>query len=238
MSGFSDELLMAFADGGLPEAEAARVAAAAAADPALASRIERFRETGRLLGDVFRDTLDEPVPARLVATARGIAVIQGSAAPPAAVAAAPAPLRTARPWRAMAAAASVALAVGAVAGFGAGRGADGPGRLGSTLEAVLEGTPAGGTGNFRVLATHDTEGAGPCRIFAAQTEGLRGLACRTPQGWRLRLAVGGGRDGFTPASGDDALLAEMLDRLQAGPALGAQAEAALLARRWRENPTR
>ena len=62
----SDEQLMAFADGMLEPAEAARVEAAIAADPTLERRLHVFRLTGDGLKPFYDGILDEPVPQRLI----------------------------------------------------------------------------------------------------------------------------------------------------------------------------
>ncbi len=65
MAGFSDEMLMRFADGELDEETSARLEAAVAADDALAARLAVFVQTRLAAGDALRPLLDEPVPAAL-----------------------------------------------------------------------------------------------------------------------------------------------------------------------------
>lgn len=221
-----DDTLMAFADGTLPPAEAERVAAAVDADPALAERLALLAEGRRIAAGAFRDMLHEPVPARLLAAA--------GAAP-----AAPAPPAAAndnprRGWRFAALAAAASLMVGAFLGSWVTGGAPGqdsllPGRV----VAALEGGRAEGVA---VAGTHLVDGGLYCRRFVlAQGAGAtQGLACREPEGWRLRVAVArSGAGDFQPASGDDPVIAEVLERLGAGPALDRAAEAAAQARGWR-----
>lgn len=62
---WSDEVLMAYADGVLPEPEAAAVRAAALAQPEVAARIELFRASRQVLRGTFEPLLREPVPQRL-----------------------------------------------------------------------------------------------------------------------------------------------------------------------------
>src|SRR5579859_449852 len=68
---FSDEILMAYADGELDAATRAAVEAAAAADPQLAQRIAQHRSLRASLRAAFDPVLTEPVPERLLAAARG-----------------------------------------------------------------------------------------------------------------------------------------------------------------------
>ena len=56
-----DEDLMAFVDDELPEAEAAEVAAAIAADPALAARAEAFRRSRALVAEARLRPLTNPM---------------------------------------------------------------------------------------------------------------------------------------------------------------------------------
>lgn len=218
MSGIPDETLMAFADGTLPDEEALRVADAVEADPALAERVRLLAEGRRIAAGAFAAVLAEPVPARLIE----------AAAPPA-----PAPANDNR-WRG-AGTGVMGVALGLAAGL--------------LLAAILPAPPAapglppavvaaldGRGGEVRVAGTWRVEGGAYCRGFEAVEPGgaLRGLACREDGAWRLRIAVGGGAGGlFRPASGEDPLIGEMLERLGAGPALS-EAEAAEAARRgWR-----
>lgn len=88
-----------------------------------------------------------------------------------------------------------------------------------------------------IAGTHLAEGGVYCRRFA-MPEGagtVQGLACREPAGWRLRLAVARNPEGrsFQPAGADDPVIAEVLERLGAGPALDAATEATEAAARRR-----
>ncbi len=107
-----DETLMAYADGALDAAAAARVAARAAGDRDTAARIAMFRQTGAMARAAFAPVLDEPVPARLVAA------IQNTKAPTNLVAFAPKSAARAktRTWAGAAIAASLLLFVGLGAG--------------------------------------------------------------------------------------------------------------------------
>jgi hypothetical protein len=61
----TDQDLMAFADGELSDVDAARVASAVAADPALAARVDAERRLRTMLGGHFAPVAAEPVPETL-----------------------------------------------------------------------------------------------------------------------------------------------------------------------------
>src|SRR3546814_15359621 len=63
-------MLMAFADGELTGPEAEAVAAAIAADPALAEKVAQHRQLRAMLAGAFEPVLDEPLPAGLAALAK------------------------------------------------------------------------------------------------------------------------------------------------------------------------
>jgi anti-sigma factor RsiW len=67
----SDEQLIAYLDGELDAASSREVAAAIAADPALARTAETLVETAAALRVAFDDVLHEPVPEHLLVAARG-----------------------------------------------------------------------------------------------------------------------------------------------------------------------
>jgi len=65
-----DTTLMAYADGALDAAAAARVAAAALARPEIRRRVAAFRTTATLARAAYASVVDEDVPERLVAAVR------------------------------------------------------------------------------------------------------------------------------------------------------------------------
>ena len=62
---YSDEILMAYADGELEEPRRSEVEHAVRADPALAAIVERHRALRRDVFSAFAGVLDEPVPPQL-----------------------------------------------------------------------------------------------------------------------------------------------------------------------------
>jgi anti-sigma factor RsiW len=71
MQKHSDEALIAYIDGELEPAERRHVEAWLEADPTVRQRIEALERSDALVRDAFAEFIDEPVPERLVAAARG-----------------------------------------------------------------------------------------------------------------------------------------------------------------------
>jgi anti-sigma factor RsiW len=65
------ETLLAYADGALADADAARISAALTTDPEAARLVDALRATGALAAAAFDDVIAEPVPPRLLAAASG-----------------------------------------------------------------------------------------------------------------------------------------------------------------------
>jgi anti-sigma factor RsiW len=70
----SDEALVAYVDGELDSAERQHVEAWLAADPAVRDRLAALAQSAELARGAFADIVDEPVPERLIAAARGLPV--------------------------------------------------------------------------------------------------------------------------------------------------------------------
>ena len=66
----TDEMLMAYVDGELGEAQRTAVDSAVAADPALFERLERHRRLRARMGGAFSGVLTEPPPERLADAAK------------------------------------------------------------------------------------------------------------------------------------------------------------------------
>jgi hypothetical protein len=235
---WTDETLMAFADGELGPAEAASVAAAAAADPALAARIEGFRQSRARIAVLRRDT---SVPDALVARIRAL---DSASAPSAAAQVMAFTPRPRAPLWQLPLAACVALLAGLAIGAFLPRtddgAATGPALLAlSGLDEALPALPSGqsatlaGGARLTAISTFETETGDLCReIEIAAPEGATtaAIACRAPAGWetRLALAADGGAGGYAPAGALDTLDA-WLAANGAGTPLSPQDEAARLA---------
>ena len=71
MQKHSDEALVAYLDGELDDAERADVEAWLDVEPAVRDRLLALAESAGLVRNAFADILNEPVPERLIAAARG-----------------------------------------------------------------------------------------------------------------------------------------------------------------------
>jgi hypothetical protein len=242
---FSDETLSAYADGELDAATRAAVEAAMASDPQLAQRIAKYRALRARLQQAFAPVVAEPVPERLLASARGASarqrpsnVIELQKQPRA---------RWSWPqWGAMAA----SLVIGALLGPLLLRSPTGNapvdtrsgpmlahGMLERALSEQLASTqPAAAP--VQVGVSFRARSGAYCRTFVMHDESqLAGLACRERSAWRVetlaRTDSGPTGAGLRPAgSALPPAVAGTLDELIAGEPLDAAAEAAARARGW------
>lgn len=200
MNTVSEQRLLAWLDGELDEDEAAEVARAVAADPALAERARRERTLRDKLRAAFAPVVDEALPQRLLAT------LGMAEQTPAADNVVPLRPRSAvqrvRGWRWpewTALAASVFLGVLVGAQFLRSP-AHGPVRMqngvlvaGSDLAEVLDDKLAAEARPDDALAvglSFRDDAGGYCRTFTAQgAQPLGGLACRSGDAWRV-VALG------------------------------------------------
>jgi hypothetical protein len=233
-----DLTLMAFVDGELAPAERARVESALAADPHLRARAEALRGTRTAARDAFPIAVD-PLDAVLAARIRA-----GAAPGRRFVFVPPFAARLRRPalWTGLAMA-------GFAAGIGVGWLAPGPtsgglvlqpgGRIADgALTRVLDtrraadGADADGR---RVPLTFRAVDGQWCRTFAADADGVAGLACREDGHWQARVVTPwvAPAPGLRTASADTPpiILAEV-DALIRGQTLDAAAEADLLVAGW------
>lgn len=246
---FTPEQLMAYADGELPAAEAARIREAAQHDAALAQRIAGFTRTGRALSASFAGKLAEPVPEHLLALL----------AAPAEQSPRVQSLRPAKKplvpegsrWWPMALAAGIALAIGLSINLPRGTSTEPAGLLLAGLPAdaagvskLLDITPSGEPATLQVAqqqyellptASYRSAGGQWCREFTASdvTHGgeTYALACREEGRWAVQLAtaashVGALQDeGYFPAGAEPAGSARKV--------LDSAAERAAIAAGWR-----
>ena len=232
------EELAAFADGELTEADKARVAAAVAADAALARELEAHRALKIRLAGHFAPRLDEPVPDRLklllggapVASEDGAQVIDfGSAREK----------RNARRllpawgWSGGAIAASlvavVALTLNNQGGEARGDYADT--RLATVLDEQL--TAQSAANGTQILLSFRNGTGEYCRAYSSRTES--GIACRDETGWRMQAVGAAGQNSnteFRMAGSKAEILAAAKD-LATGEPLNAEQEVAARASGWR-----
>lgn len=256
MRTYTDEQLVAYADGELTPDEARAIAAAAQADGQLARRIAQFTESRRLLADTFARHLQEPVPQRL------LDVLREDGEPKVV------PLRPRQPaarphrsnWMPMALAASVtfvALGVGLLAGRGWERIGTAPltvagmpqdaAALRHALQTLASGEVLSGESSgthYEVVPTASLRlpSGEYCREFEssvatqAGTQRARGLACRGAEGvWDMRTlasiaadAPSGAGENYQPAAGGGTDWAGTQDAHRLTPA----EEQALIGRGW------
>ena len=194
----SDETLMAYADGELDAATRASIDAAMLQDPDIAKRVARHRALRKAMQGAFSGVLEEPVPERLIAAARG-----QNTAPKGAVV----ELTLAREavrrksslrsgWQPAAMAASLALGVGL--GFLAWQGRSGLIQQGSdggllaraALAEVLSTELSDDRSPALVATTHlsfRAKSGAYCRTFSLTgTDASSGLACREGNDWKIK----------------------------------------------------
>lgn len=242
---FSDESLMAYADGELDAETARRVETALRTDPDLADRLAIFTGTRDILARAASERPLDPVPEALMERLRATL---DSAKDPSATATVTdlTKVRASRGgWHPAALAASLALAVGLAGGYYAARiaapdaaalqvallRAEG---LEPALSQLLSGEerqlPAG---LLRVIVSFRDDRDALCREYELDVTGgktLLAVTCREGVAWETRLAIAaeaGDDTGYAPAASLDTLEGYLM-AIGAGPALGLEEEAELL----------
>ena len=248
MMRFTDETLMAFADGELDAGTRHEVELAMRVDPVLAAKVQQHILLRRDVFRAFARTLDEPVPQRLrqaassspkvvhldsVRAARKPVVIET-------------PHRWSWPeWGAIAA----TLVVGVLAGtlglhsvqgettFASG-GSNGTltarGKLDTALTRQLASAPPAAGSAITIGVSFVAKEGQYCRTFAVG--GAAGLACRSGGQWTIPVLTdsGGGAAGAYRQAGS-AMPPAVLDAVDAravGPSLDAKGEQAAAQRGW------
>jgi hypothetical protein len=193
---YDDETLMAYADGELDAAQRAAIGEAAERDPELARRIELHRALRAEVSGAFATVLDEPVPERLVATARGRASPGNVLRFPQRTMRAPGAAWRGREWGAMAA--SLALgaliswklfAPGEAAFMSAGGGAlVARGELATALDQQLASTQRR-ENTVLIGLTFKARDGNFCRSFTLRATHTAGLACRVGADWQIPVTA-------------------------------------------------
>lgn len=230
------EQLAAWVDGELDEADAAAIAAAVAANPALAEEAAKLRALREQLSAHFAPILDQPVPDRLTAlftAGSGTAeVVDFTAARQRAEANAARLLWTSHWLRygGPAIAAALVLAVVLRAPGAEGNYAQGP--LVAALDNQL-GANQPADAPVRMLLSFANAKGELCRGYAGATES--GLACRDNTGWRFERKFAGSAGTSTDyrQAGSEAELMAAIQDLTQGEPLDAAGEAAAKAKGWR-----
>jgi hypothetical protein len=235
MSSFSDETLMAYADGELDEKTSAAVARAIEIDGELAARVRQHRSLRVDVFAAFAPIVEEAVPARLDAAAAGVVDLQAARA---ARLKQPTRRRWEWPeWGALAATLLVGVLAGSVghqrlSGDAASApvvGADGAlfahGPLATALSEQLAGAGPSALG-IRIGVSFVGNDGNYCRSFV-MGQGA-GLACRQGERWQLPLMaqVDKTASGAYQQAGSalPAAVSDAIDARIAGQTLDAQAE--------------
>jgi hypothetical protein len=242
---WTDEMLMAYADGELAPAESAAIAHAAQADPALAARIDGFRQSRARIAALRTDA---PAPDALIARVRALdaATARPAETPAEQPTAKVIPLADRRRpavWQ-LPLAASVALLAGLAVGAFLPRGDTAPRAavdilaipgLADALPTLASGDSATLPDGSRatVIASFDTDTGDFCREIEVDDPAgatLVAVTCDVGDTWQTRLAIAAdaGAQGYAPASSLDALDA-WLTATGAGAPLSPAEEAARLA---------
>ena len=239
----SDERLVAYADGELPEAEALDLEEALLRDPSAMERLRALVESGEMARLAFAEIVEEPVPERLrtaIMEAPTITSPEEDASPADNVVRLPQrPASRRSTWQPVALAASLAVAVAAGI-FTWLPGGESDGGLSPQLATALSQTPSYepvelAEGDLTVLGSFRSQDNRFCREYEqlSGNNGERGLACRaTPDSdWQLVASspippVEPAQDGtFRPAGTEDNdPVSAAVERLQAGSLLTAEEE--------------
>jgi hypothetical protein len=246
---FSDETLMAYADGELDDTERAEIARAVDADPALAERVAEHQALRSDVFAAFAPILDEPMPPALTAAALPgkVADLSSARAARAELIATP-PRRWSWPeWGAIAATLAVGVLAGSMIGGTGGDAAlalatntDGKLVAQGQLATALSQQLAASEGAVRIGVSFAAKDGSLCRSFI--THGTAGLACRSSNAWQVPVVA----EVASAAAGDyrqagSAMPAAVLDAIDAritGPALDARGEQEALQRGWQASPAR
>lgn len=238
----TEELLAAYADGELSDAERDAVEAAIAADPLLAHKVESHRALADKLGTHFAPIMDQPVPDRLMRLLQsedqqdqakkgsGVEIVsfarereKRGLAPT---------VRRWAPFAGPALAASLMLAIWQPWQSGE----LGEGYASTALAAALDNQLVAeqpSEAETRILLSFRNKGGDYCRAFRAQETG--GIACRDDNGWQVRreYALDGAQTTEYRQAGSESDLLAAAQDMAAGEALDAAAEAQAKAAGWR-----
>ena len=190
---FSDEMLMAYADGELDLVARAEIEAAMAQDPAVARAVERHRAMALKLKKAYEDVLDEPLPPAL-------ALLAGDEEAAKVVELAAVRDRRFDParWRLPAwSAIAVSVLIGVLVGVLLVRGDASPyeetpaglvarGELADALESALASAP--GTSKVAIGVSFRHRDGRFCRSFTFRHgTSVAGLACRGRDDWKIEV---------------------------------------------------
>ncbi len=232
-----DAMLMAYADGELGPAERAEIERAVAGDAALRQRLEEHQRMRAQLSGAYADVLDEPVPERLQAAARGSApraeIVDLGARREARA------KWSVREWGAIAA----SLVGGLVIGLGAMNTqspliavtADGMSARGALERALDTQLASDEAGAVRIGLTFRAEDGAYCRTFELVERGTTGVACRDARTWNVAMTAAQGAQGDIRMAGASEAVLNVVATMIDGEPLDAAAETAARDADWRED---
>ncbi|HZX27573.1 MAG TPA: hypothetical protein VFF16_10910, partial [Telluria sp.] len=235
---YTDDMLMAYADGELDAVTRKGIENAMRADPALAARVEEHRALRALAGNAFADTLQEPVPERLALLVRPGSNVHSLDA----ARADRERRRSLRRWSwPELGTIAATLVVGVLAGHllwqresplavqdGA---VVAQGALAAALSNQLAADPPG---QVRIGLSFRARDGRYCRTFIMT--GTAGLACREGEHWSVPVIAAAPDEAAVYRQAGSAMPAAVLDAVDqriAGAALGQDAERGARDRAWR-----
>lgn len=245
----TDEVLSAFLDGELPEADMAIVRDRLAQDPALAERLAQLAAVDNLLADHYAAIDQRPLPQGVTDLLAPVESTTGPThAPPGQRDKVVAfPLRR-RVRQGLQRRAGTAVAAALVVGFGLAQlwpgSASDPADDWQRVAQALDTTPSGQTraleagGQLTPRLTFTNQAGDYCRQFRLQEPGAASehIACRSSGASWVEVASvavpAAAKDRYQTASGGS-VLDEVLDRMMAGPLIEPAEERRLLAEGWR-----
>lgn len=242
---FSDETLMAYADGELDPATRSAVERAIRADPTLAAKVRQHTAMRSNVFAAFAPIAEEPVPPRLTAATRSGKVIQLNTARAARTEATQEKRRWSwAEWGGIAA----ALMVGVLAGGAGVSGLQDQPQLAATsggallaqgdLADALSTQLAGASGQgapVKIGVSFEAKDGGYCRSFMMGA--AAGLACRNGAEWKVpvmaQAAAGAAGDYRQAGSEMPPMVLDAIDERISGQTMDAKAEEAARARGWK-----
>lgn len=242
---FSDETLMAYADGELDPATRSAVERAIRADPTLAAKVRQHTAMRSNVFAAFAPITDEPVPPRLTAATRSGKVIQLNTARVARTEATQEKRRWSwAEWGGIAAALIVGVLAGGAGVIGlqeqpplaatSGGALLAQGDLAEALSTQLAGVTAQGA-QVKVGVSFEAKDGGYCRTFMMGASA--GLACRNGAEWNVPVmgqAAQGAAGEYRQAGSEmPPMVLDAIDERIVGQTLDATAEEAARARGWK-----